>query len=243
MIVNRLEVATKCGLGNMLCRQSNKALIASLNSKWEDLFKVFKDEIQNELLKTLDRHDKKMIELEQEVRNIKLANKKLQKDNDEIRRMNEKLATNVADLERRTVHSEQYSRKSNVRIFGLRETDGENCKEKVAQLINTKLKLQIGTADINAAHRLPARDNNIKPIIVRFFARDVKQTVLKNRSKLRGTGISIHEDLCKAMSQLLNRVSNHQGVKSAWAWNGNIFFSDEKGKVHKAQYGEPIRLS
>jgi hypothetical protein len=147
------------------------------------------------------------------------------------------------DMKARLVHLEQYSRKANIRIFGVKESTRENCKQVVADIINDKLQLRytLSQDDIDAAHRLPQRDTSKpKSIIVRFFRRDDKAEIMRNRRNLKSSGITFGEDLCKDMLGVLNRAENDPRVMNAWAWNGAIFFKDFKEKIHKLEYGVPL---
>ena len=111
----------------------------------------------------------------------------------------------------------------------------------VVHLLNSKLNLDLTADDIDAAHRLPIRDQTKpKPIIVRFMRREHKTAAMKGRSRLKGTGITIGEDLCKAMLEVTNRARNHPRVKDTWAWNGSVYIKDFGDKVYKLNYGEPL---
>lgn len=114
------------------------------------------------------------------------------------------------------------------------------CRDVVASLLSERLKVKVERFDLAAAHRLPARDNRVRPIIVRFTDSDMKQRVMKQRKALKGSRVVIQEDLSTAMQQLLNRVKNNQQVVDAWAWNAKIFAKDDKGTIIKVRFGENI---
>ena len=46
-------------------------------------------------------------------------------------------------------HNEQYSRRYNIRIFGIQEIRGENCSEVVINFLKTELGLAISLEDID----------------------------------------------------------------------------------------------
>ena len=45
---------------------------------------------------------------------------------------------------------------------------------------------------------------------------------MKDRRRLKGTGISIQEDLTKANHQVLMKLANHPKVEAAWSTDGKI---------------------
>ena len=141
------------------------------------------------------------------------------------------------DVQTRLVEQEQYSRKNNIRIIGVPEQTNEKCREVVASLLNKNLNLRVETAAVGAAHRLPAKGDRVRPIIVRFLDSDLKQAVMEKRRALKGSKIVIQEGLCLDMQRLLNRMNN-PSVKDAWAWNGKIFANGECGTVIRVRYGQ-----
>nr|KAG5708209.1 hypothetical protein BaRGS_021143 [Batillaria attramentaria] len=151
---------------------------------------------------------------------------------------------------------EQYGRRYNVRVFGVKEDDDETaqqCEEKVLRIINEKLELKgIKSADVDAIHRLgkkpkPRRaeqnhsdsdsDTESRPraIIVRFVSRKCTQDVLRNRRKLRGTKISIAEDLSRDRYRLLRQVKEKE-VDDAWSRDGKIFVKVVWLKAYSTSY-------
>ena len=65
----------------------------------------------------------------------------------------------------------QYTRRENVRIAGIPETEGENVKHKVIDLAQIMV-VNITQNDINTCHRLGARhQTRVRAIIVRFLVR------------------------------------------------------------------------
>ncbi|KAK9729452.1 hypothetical protein QE152_g15939 [Popillia japonica] len=48
---------------------------------------------------------------------------------------------------------------------------------------------------IDCCHRLPGKQPNHRPILVKFVTRDIKKRVYANKKKLKGSKIVIREDL------------------------------------------------
>ena len=159
--------------------------------------------------------------------------------NQKLTDTNNRFGNLVQDLERKmdsakkqrdvnTEHSnrnEQYSRLWSVRIHGHPQKEREDCTAQVVELLHSKLQLaDISSKDIELAHRTGrAANGKSRAIIVRFFNREIRQRVLSNRKKLKGSKCVITEDLTTLNYGLLSRVRANPEIKSAWSWNGNIF--------------------
>ena len=140
--------------------------------------------------------------------------------------MTRKIETDLNDLE-------QYGRRFNIRIFGLSLANEEDCKEKVATLVSESLGISSFAADdIEAAHPLPVRKVNsassgtqrqTASLIVRLRSKSTREQILQKRKQLKGTGISIAEDLTSLNVNLLNRLHNDERISDSWSMNGKIY--------------------
>lgn len=95
---------------------------------------------------------------------VKNDNEALTKENKVLRDENKKLSKQMCDLE-------QYSRLNNVELKGIPETKGEDCLA-VVQVIGEKIGCPIADTDIDAVHRVPAKNGS--NIIARFCSRNKK---------------------------------------------------------------------
>ena len=138
--------------------------------------------------------------------------------------------------------NEQYSRKNNLKIFGLVHNEGENCAKKMQKMVKEKLKINVAEEDVEIAHRLPAsrQENQEKAVIVKFRNPGVRYAILKARRALKGTGISICEDISASVLSTLKSLRENPNTKDAWCWNGKIFIKDQHDKMHSFGYGTAI---
>ena len=95
---------------------------------------------------------------------------------------------------------EDFSRRNNLRFDGIEETPGENWEivaEKVRRIVKEKVGLE-KEVEIERAHRVGQR-NSEKPrtIVAKFLRFTVRQDILRNCAKLKGTNIYVNEDLCE----------------------------------------------
>lgn len=108
----------------------------------------------------------------------------------------------------------------------------------MVSLLHEKLGVVVPSEAILAAHRVPRQKEGPSPIIVRFQMREQKINVIRNRKKLKGSGITIHEDICRDLVLLMNRLEKTKDVKSTWFWNDKVFVELEDGTKRRVQYGE-----
>ena len=153
-----------------------------------------------------------------------------------------KLETKLQEVQGHSIASEQYSKKKNVRIFGLHEDAGENCVTKVFDLVTKKLGRKLNDEDIEVAHRLPAKTKPW-PIIVQFRSRDLKIDIMKRRRVLKGSGIVIADDLCNGLVNTFNRLKQHPDCRKAWSWDGQLFAELKTGPVVKVRWAESLETA
>lgn len=123
---------------------------------------------------------------------------------------------------------DQYSRRQNLDILGLPRTDGEDLLCKVNDLA-TKLHLpQLGTNDVEAIHRLPAKPDQCPTVIVRFVSRATRDMWLTKKTYLRESRseVRLHENMTPRNKRLLwmarNKAAELQ-YRFVWFKNGKLF--------------------
>lgn len=138
-------------------------------------------------------------------------------------------------LRDKVVFLEQATKRNNIRIVGLEETDNENIKLKVVELFDKKLNVNINMESISCYRNNIKNDgktrSKIRPVTVKFDIFEHKQLVIKNRTKLKNTNIFISDDLVANNVILLNEAKKIFGKKKAWSMDGNIFVSGNNGKI------------
>jgi hypothetical protein len=141
----------------------------------------------------------------------------------------------VEALEIENNRLEQYSRRSHLRIHGLQIPEGKDTRAAVVEFCNEHLKdIELHARDIEVAHPLPLttkqeRAKRPKAIIVRFFAREVRDTVIKAQRSLKDSGITITEDLTRKNTELLQKLKASKKFANVWSWNGRICATRTKG--------------
>ena len=131
---------------------------------------------------------------------------------------------------------EQYSRRNNVRIFGIADTvrnESAAASEDLALTVfNKKLGLDIRPEDVQIAHRTGRYTAlSTRSIIVQFVSRKAKKDVIGNRKKLRGSGVSIAEDLTPSNVRRLSAIKSLDCVVQSWSFEGKLFAKNKNGHV------------
>ncbi|KAB0801732.1 hypothetical protein PPYR_03918 [Photinus pyralis] len=176
--------------------------------------------IASEFQVQLKVFSEKVVQLENELSDTKSDLSKISTELDVVK--SELLAVKT-ELKTSKDETEQYSRRNSLRIFGVPETANEDVTSIVAALCKDHLELPITTDMIDCAHRLPAKEGETRPIIVKFIARNVKNLIFKSKKRLKGSKIVICEDLTKYRQQLLKECIKMYGSKQVWTSECNIF--------------------
>ena len=141
--------------------------------------------------------------------------------------MKKKLSSQVSGVSEELDDIQQYSRRNCLLVHGLKENKDESTDDLVLNLFNEKLGVAVDISMIDHSHRLgPVRgENNLKPrpIIVKFCSDRIRKAVFTPERKLKGSGISVTENLTKQKMKLLNEVQKVIGKGNSWTGDGFIF--------------------
>ena len=140
---------------------------------------------------------------------------------------------------------EQYSRKNNVRIFGVKDTNknesAEETENLVRDLLRNRLGLNFSPGEFEICHRLGRFVvGSNRCIIVKFVRRKAKNATLYNRKKLAGSSVSISEDLTLTNVKRLQELRGLKCVFQCWSKDGKLFAKSANGFVREVRWQEPI---
>ena len=121
----------------------------------ENVFSPISDKMEFDFAKI----HKRLGEIENKQLTIEIENSDLRKDNDKLneeinglKEENKTLKRDVDTLLEKANEQEQYSRLEAIRIHGLPEVANENCKEKMCNVLQQKLGIDIKPDDITIVH-------------------------------------------------------------------------------------------
>ena len=147
----------------------------------------------------------------------------------EIREMKSFYEEKMDDLE-------QYSWRSCLVMMGVKETRDEDTDQIVEEILFSKLGLNLAPFEIQRTHRLgqkrEPKDGRAvnRPIIIRFVGYKSRDNVFKVKRKLKGTGISIFENLMERRIELLQEVKKIAGYKNVQTMDGRILTFGRNGQ-------------
>ncbi|XP_026289139.2 protein unc-13 homolog C-like [Frankliniella occidentalis] len=127
----------------------------------------------------------------------------------------------IEELEGRLEEHEQYSRRNNLRIFGVTESPKENTDDLVVKVAK-KINVDIDVSQIDRSHRIGKPGSNPRPIIVKFIGYGPRQAMFRAKKALKGSGITIREDLTKQRLDLLKGAAEVYFEKNVWSHDGVI---------------------
>lgn len=130
------------------------------------------------------------------------------------------------DAQTRSNYNEQYSRKTNIKIYGVKEEErNENSTEVAINILHKVAQVELKQEEIIAAHRIPGRTDRAKPILVKVKNSAIKARMMKKRSVIKksGSGVRVADDVTLLNSKLLERLNEHRLIDQAWYFNGNIY--------------------
>lgn len=145
-----------------------------------------------------------------------------------------RISDEVASLSTRMDDMENYSRRNCLLIHGVPEVLHEHCEDTVIKLLALKNVATLDIRQVDRAHRLGTNRNSQRPrpIIIKFIGYGPRSLVFKNKSKLKGTGITITESLTKQRQEVLSSARATHGIGNVWSLDGKIIILNG-GKKHK----------
>ncbi|KAK6168719.1 hypothetical protein SNE40_019905 [Patella caerulea] len=199
--------------------------------------------MENIKLDIVNTINERIRNLEKQISDITSENTKLKLQVDVITNQNNQLETelqdtkDVAALSLQKVNDlEQWTRRSSVRIYGLPDNQKESFTESINKSLDVfdKIGVQMPPEHIDIAHRLgPFKVGKCRGIIVKFMSRKDKLHVIKNRRNLKGSNITIREDLTRINAQLLHKTLNSPLVSQTWSIEGVIYAKLVNEKIIK----------
>lgn len=191
-----------------------KTILESQNQAYKSALEIFVGQFNQKMqsLQTTVSDLQRSLEFSQkEVDDLKNGVNKLQsthkQDQDLLAHMTTDLQTKsdrIKELEERCNNQEDQSRQNNLQFVGVEEQQDESWEQTAVHV--TKLledKLQLPNIEMERVHRVGQRvDLRPRPIIARFSRFCDREAVLRNASKLRGTGVYVNEDLCPASQRI-----------------------------------------
>lgn len=199
------------------CCNASLELI-EINAKLDKLLKVFGEiETIKDRVTQLEDENKQMKEAADatavEITNLKTTTvficSNMEAHSNELKSLKEE----VTNLKRRNIRLEAYSRRENVKIFGIKESVGESndkTEELVRKMMQEKMKIpkeDVESFRFEGVHRTPSRGDGSqhskpRPIITKFSIYQDKEYMWSFLRNLKGTKIGVANDYPREIDKI-----------------------------------------
>lgn len=198
----------------------------------------------------LERQKKKIAELEESLeftqKEVKELKESVKSTSAELSEANEKL-TSLSKLERRQIKLECYTRRSNIKFFGINDNDKESpidTEETLRHFLTKEMKISrddVDNIEFERVHRIPTRPtaekkSNPRPIIAKVSFYQDKEFIKAHIKNLRkGSKFGVADDFPKEVDKV--RKDLQPVLKKAKQERKLAFFNVEKliidGKIYR----------
>ena len=205
--------------------------------------------VSEKLVAITDKQDclqEEQEKLKGEIHELNVSVNKLRRDVAELQNDRSILFEKEHNNKVNIIDMQQYTRRNCLLITGIpesteRDSEGKTIPEDtdkvIMSLAKDKLGIELQVQDIDRTHRASRTlrgDGKPRAIIAKFSRYNIRDKMIKNRKKLKGTHIGIHDLLCKAKQELLDKakdmVKRVPRAQSAWSWDGNVYVLMQLGK-------------
>ncbi|GFR68280.1 hypothetical protein ElyMa_002017100 [Elysia marginata] len=149
----------------------------------------------------------------------------------------ERSTNQVTETKEENNSLEQYTRKNNIRVLGVKDSEKEHPEETekiIANLFKKHLGIKVNDTDIEIAHRLGRfRKESERSIIVRFTSQKVTNRILSSCRAFKGTGIVCLENLTKMNLDRLRKIKDLEDTEKTWTKRGTTYALNRDSKIFK----------
>uniref|UniRef100_A0A2A4ITX7 Uncharacterized protein n=1 Tax=Heliothis virescens TaxID=7102 RepID=A0A2A4ITX7_HELVI len=131
---------------------------------------------------------------------------------------------------------EMRGRRGILLLHGVSEVKDEDTAKVTAGIVKDRFKIQGFTVnDIKRCHRMGRSASTSKPRPILFKLRDVavRDNIWFDKTKLKGTGITISEFLTKSRHDVFMAARKRFGVTKCWTRDGCVYVLAPDGTRHR----------
>jgi hypothetical protein len=210
----------------------------TISASFEKCVERLITDMDQRISRRIDANEVSIFDVKNRIDQIDLKCKKLTEENSELKAQVANLKIKNDQLELSLDELDQYSRSKNVLVHGIPtlsdELQGSRLEDRVLQELNGKLGLNLASTDVSACHRngpsgphgnIGSSASRPPPVLLQFFRRTKKNHLISTRKNLKGSGISVSEQLTAKRVKLLAEVSELQKASKltgGWAHEGKI---------------------
>ena len=212
----------------MLKKDDVKTLVTDIV---KGLLAEHKTEINNQICEIEQKHKDEVYQLKEQIAGLNLDNEtlreKLAERAKEMREMKEvvKVTRDAAvDAQTRSNYNEQYSRKTNIKVYGVNEGAKEKTSEIVINILKSVAKVDLKEDEIVAVHRIPGKGDD-RPILLKVKNSEIKARIMRARPVFKKSkkGYRLADDVTQLNSKLIDTLNKHPLIDQAWYFNGSVY--------------------
>lgn len=174
------------------------------------------------------------VEIDEMKDQIKALEDKFESLKHEVIRAKSDNTASRAELEEKVDRLDQYTRRNCIRIYGVAETNDENPEEVIVNTIQEKMNIKVLLNEIERCYRIGRNEGRkIRPIIIKFASYKTKEKIFVQKKVLKGSGITIGEDLTRHRYSEMQRLRVQYGKTAVWSRDGSLFVEDTDGQKKK----------
>lgn len=140
---------------------------------------------------------------------------------------------------------ETHSRRKVLLLHGVIEESNEDVVKKTLSVLSDNMKLTgLNPDSLEACHRLGTKKENSRPILIRFASVQLRTTVWKAKTLLKGTKLTLTEFLTKTRQDIFASARSHFGMRNCWSADGIIVvLLPDKSRAKVASSSELKKLA
>ena len=231
-------------LSHVLTKQDNTYIKTMIKETFLELKESFLAPVIKQVEVLESSIHEKAIENDNLKKEVTILKTKIDEKDTKLTELKQQINTETQKRAKVINDHEQYSRVNNVRIHGLpgdipNETSGQTA-DKVLYMVNKKLNQNMPYHEIDIAHRLGEfKHGSSRSVIVRFVRRQTKSNIMSIKKKLKGSGISIFDDLTPINNEVLasTRKKLPEKIDQSWFAYGKLFVKwKEDSRIEEIKY-------
>lgn len=157
---------------------------------------------------------------------------KVTQENEQLKKTCEELNKHIFTVNKRMEYLDAFSRRNNIRIFGVHEDQGENTLITINKIFENMKINDLNQGSVDHAFRLgKKREKHTRPIMVIFNNKWSRDLVYTNKKNLKGSKIIIREDLTKNKMDLVKSAIEKFGARNVWTNHGQVTIKDRNGQI------------
>lgn len=130
---------------------------------------------------------------------------------------------------------EYRSRRMNLEIHGIKETEGEDLLAKLNEIAKQISLPSLTRSELETIHRLPAKPGKTRGIIVRFLNQETRDKWLSKRRQLKSENSNTYicENMTRQARELLTMTkewARKSGFAFVWHANGKVLVRRTNGE-------------